>query len=127
MLLKNVLMPLRIQKHKINEELKARALNLLETIGLSHITKNSPKEMSGGEQQRVAIARIIGNPELIIADEPTGNLDSNNAAQIYDLLRTLHKKEGKTFLIVTHDKISPVEGDRIITLKDGNIIKDQTF
>ncbi len=126
--LENVLMPLRIQKHKINEELKARALNLLETIGLSHITKNSPKEMSGGEQQRVAIARaIIGNPELIIADEPTGNLDSNNAAQIYDLLRTLHKKEGKTFLIVTHDKISPVEGDRIITLKDGNIIKDQTF
>ncbi len=126
--LENVLMPLRIQKQKISEVVKEKALTLLETVGLSHVTKNSPKEMSGGEQQRVAIARaIIGDPELIIADEPTGNLDSNNATQIYELLRTLHKTHNKTFLIVTHDKISPRPGDRIITLKDGNILEDETF
>jgi|SRR5690554_204686 len=126
--LENVLMPLRIQKKKINKKTKKEALDLLSSVGLSHVYKHYPKEMSGGEQQRVAIARaIIGDPELVIADEPTGNLDSNTAKQVYDLIRELHEKYNKTFIIVTHDRIDPKKGDRTITISDGKIIKDVVY
>ena len=126
--LENVLMPLRIQKKKITKKVKKEALELLNTVGLSHVYKHYPKEMSGGEQQRVAIARaIIGDPELVIADEPTGNLDSNTAKQVYDLIRELHEKYNKTFIIVTHDRIDPKKGDRTITISDGKIIKDVVY
>lgn len=123
--LENVLMPLRIQKKRITRKIKKEAIEVLEQVGLGKVYKHYPKEMSGGEQQRVAIARaIMGNPELIIADEPTGNLDSENAKQIYKIIRELHQKYNKTFIIVTHDEFKPEKGDRTINLKDGNIIKD---
>lgn len=126
--LENVLMPLRIQKRRITKEVKESALDLLKVVGINHLAKHYPKEMSGGEQQRVAIARaIIGDPELVIADEPTGNLDSKTANQAYDLIRHLHKKFNKTFIIVTHDKINPQKGDRMITIKDGMIEKDVIY
>lgn len=126
--LENVLMPLRIKNQKITKEIKEKAITLLSTVGLSHVYDHYPKELSGGEQQRTAIARaIIGNPKLVIADEPTGNLDSINANQVYDLIRKLHKDFKMTFIIVTHDTIKPIKGDRLITLKDGNIIKDEVY
>lgn len=126
--LENVLMPLRIQKIKITDYYKNYAIELLNSVGLNHVYNHYPKEMSGGEQQRTAIIRaVIANPELIIADEPTGNLDSDSANQVYNIIRTLHKKHNKTFIIVTHDKINPLKDERIITLKDGEIIKDVTY
>lgn len=126
--LENVLMPLRIQKKKITKEVKEMAMNLLKSVGIDHVYDHFPKEMSGGEQQRTAIARaIISSPSLIIADEPTGNLDSTNAKQVYDVIRTLHKEYKMTFIIVTHDNINPEENDRLITLKDGEIISDTIY
>lgn len=124
--LENVLMPLRINKIKITKHVKKEAIELLSSIGLSHVYKNFPNEMSGGEAQRTAIARaIISKPKLVIADEPTGNLDSENAEGIYQLIRKLHNDLKMTFIVVTHDEIKPHVGDRIITLSDGKIINDE--
>lgn len=123
--LDNVLMPLRIKGIRITKSIKSEAIELLNKVGLSHVIKSYPKNMSGGEQQRVAIARaIITKPKIIIADEPTGNLDSNNASNVLNLIRQLHDDYKLTFIIVTHSIISPYKNDRTITLKDGVIIKD---
>lgn len=123
--LENVLMPLRIQKRRVTRKNRQEAIDLLKSVGLGHVHKNYPLEMSGGEAQRTAIVRaIISKPKLVIADEPTGNLDSENATGIYNLIRDLHKKYQMTFIIVTHDKIEAHKGDRIITLSDGKVIKD---
>lgn len=123
--LENILMPLRIQKIKITKKVKQEALELMNSIGILHIKNHYPKQMSGGEQQRVAIARaIISKPKLIIADEPTGNLDSESAAAVYDTIRNLHNEHNITFVIVTHAKITPNKGDRLIRLKDGMIVED---
>lgn len=87
-----------------------------------------PKQLSGGENQRFSILRaIISNPKIVIADEPTGNLDSINSEQIYKLIRDLHKKFQITFIIVTHAIINPLKNERIISLKDGIIIEDHTY
>lgn len=126
--LENILMPLRIQRVKITAEIKDEALKLMESVGISHIKNHYPKQMSGGEQQRVAIARaIMGKPKLIIADEPTGNLDSANAIQVYEIIRKLHKERNITFIIVTHDRITPEKNDRLMRLKDGIIIEDTVY
>lgn len=126
--LENVLLPLRIQKKRVGKKEKAAAIKLMETVGLGHVYHHYPKEMSGGEQQRTAIARaIMGKPKLIVADEPTGNLDSASAEQVYALIRKLHQDLETTFIIVTHANIKAEAGDRILTLKDGEIIKDVTF
>lgn len=123
--LENVLLPLRIQKKRINKKVKAEAVELLKSIGLGHVYKQFPNELSGGEAQRTAIARaIIGKPKLVIADEPTGNLDSTNASAIYELIRKLHKDLKTTFIIVTHDEFDLEKGDRLIKLQDGIIIED---
>lgn len=124
--LENVLMPLRIQGKRINRKTKNEALDLMKIVGIDHVYKNFPNEMSGGEAQRTAIARaIISKPKLVIADEPTGNLDSKNAEGVYNLIRSLHNDLNMTFIVVTHDLIKPYVGDRIITLSDGNIISDE--
>lgn len=124
----NVLIPLEIQGKKITKEIKDEAIELMTKMGLGHVYTHYPKEMSGGEQQRTAIARaIMAKPDVVIADEPTGNLDSVAASNVYDLIRELHKEYGITFIIVTHDQITPEKGERIITLHDGKIIKDVTF
>ncbi len=126
--IENVLLPLRIQKKKVGKKEREEALKLMETVGLGHVYDHYPREMSGGEQQRTAIARaIMGKPRLIIADEPTGNLDSASAEQVYSLIRKLHDDLQTTFIIVTHANIKPLPGDRIITLKDGEVVKDVLY
>lgn len=126
--LENVLMPIRINKKRVTSKVRDQAIELMKSLGLAHVYKNYPNEMSGGEAQRTAIARaIISKPKLVIADEPTGNLDSKNAEAIYELIRQLHQDLKMTFIVVTHDAITPIAGDRIITLSDGNIIDDKTI
>jgi ABC-type lipoprotein export system ATPase subunit len=104
----------------------ARAVELLESVGLGHRLNHYPSELSGGERQRVAIARSLGNsPSVILADEPTGNLDSESAVQIIDLLLELHRLLGVTLVLVTHDPSVAERASRIIRMKDGRVISDQ--
>jgi lipoprotein-releasing system ATP-binding protein len=105
------------------KEVAAQAAQLLETLGLKHRIENKPGSLSGGEQQRVAVARaLINNPAIIFADEPTGNLDSANARELHQLFFDLRSKMGQTFLIVTHNEELATMSDRILHMKDGKII-----
>ena len=105
---------------------KARAVELLESVGLGHRLNHFPSELSGGERQRVAIARGLANkPSVVLADEPTGNLDSESAVQIIDLLLDLHRKLGVTLVLVTHDLSVAERATRTIRMKDGRVISDQ--
>jgi putative ABC transport system ATP-binding protein len=105
---------------------KARAIELLESVGLGHRLNHFPTELSGGERQRVAIARGLANkPSVVLADEPTGNLDSESAVQIIDLLLDLHGKLGVTLVLVTHDLSVAERATRTIRMKDGRVISDQ--
>ncbi len=103
-----------------------RASALLETMGLGGRQRHRPKELSGGEQQRVAVARALANqPPLLLADEPTGNLDSRTSCEIMDLVRTLNERDGKTVILVTHDAaLAAAYARRTVTLLDGNVISD---
>ncbi|MEX1115181.1 MAG: ABC transporter ATP-binding protein [Akkermansiaceae bacterium] len=104
----------------------ARATELLESVGLGHRLNHFPTELSGGERQRVAIARGLANkPSVVLADEPTGNLDSESAVQIIDLLLDLHAKLGVTLVLVTHDPSVAERASRTIRMKDGRVISDQ--
>lgn len=123
--LENVLMPYYIKGQKIDKKMNQRALELMELVGLSKVKNNLAGNMSGGQQQRTAIARsLINNPKLILADEPTGNLDSETTEVIYDLLRDINKKYETTFVIITHDRRIAEKTDRIIEVKDGRIYND---
>jgi putative ABC transport system ATP-binding protein len=122
--LENVMLPMIFQGSEESER-KSIASNLLKRIGLEERAKHKPTELSGGEQQRVAIARALANnPEIILADEPTGNLDSKTGIEIIHMLKNLHEKEGKTLIVITHDKDIAKNADRIIYLKDGRIVKN---
>ena len=102
---------------------KEKAEELLKMLGLSHRMDNKPNEMSGGEQQRVAVARaLINNPDIVFADEPTGNLDSANARELHQLFFDLRKKFNQTFLIVTHNEELAKLSDRVLYMKDGKIV-----
>lgn len=104
-------------------EVKEKAEDLLKMLGLSHRMENKPNEMSGGEQQRVAVARaLINNPDIVFADEPTGNLDSANARELHQLFFDLRKKFNQTFLIVTHNEELAKLSDRVLYMKDGKIV-----
>ncbi len=104
-------------------EVKERAEELLKMLGLSHRMDNKPNQMSGGEQQRVAVARaLINNPDIVMADEPTGNLDSANANELHQLFFDLRKKFNQTFLIVTHNEELAKLSDRVLYMKDGKIV-----
>ena len=104
-------------------EVKEKAEELLTLLGLSHRMENKPNEMSGGEQQRVAVARaLINNPDIVFADEPTGNLDSANAKELHQLFFDLRKKFNQTFLIVTHNEELARLSDRVLYMKDGKIV-----
>ena len=104
---------------------RARAVELLDAVGLGERVSHRPRELSGGERQRVAIARSLANgPKLLLADEPTGNLDSTNAAQIIDLLLQIHREQGMTIVIVTHDLAVAGRTNRIVRMLDGQIVTE---
>lgn len=116
----NVELPLLYRKGVWARERRKRAKEALEKVGLSARSKHYPNQLSGGQRQRVAIARaIIGCPEIILADEPTGNLDSKMGAEIMEILHRLNKEEGTTIIMVTHDERLALQTDRIIRLFDG--------
>ena len=103
-----------------------RVLEILKEIGMEGLEKRFPPKLSGGQQQRVAIARaMVSQPELILADEPTANLDQTTGAELLDMMRGLNRKTGMTFLFSTHDRMVMERADRVITLKDGKVEKDQ--
>ncbi|MDQ3278892.1 MAG: ABC transporter ATP-binding protein, partial [Bacteroidota bacterium] len=102
---------------------KDKAVELLKMLGLSHRMENKPSQLSGGEQQRVAVARaLINNPEIVFADEPTGNLDTANAKELHQLFFDLRKQFQQTFLIVTHNEDLAQLSDRVLHMKDGKIL-----
>jgi len=120
--LENVTLPMIFQKIP-SEERKKRAEKLLISVGLKDRIFHQPAELSGGERQRVAIARAFANnPEMVIADEPTGNLDSSTGKKIMEILTDFHKKEGKTIVVVTHDPHIADYSEQIVNIKDGQII-----
>ncbi|WP_439128096.1 ABC transporter ATP-binding protein [Polaribacter sp.] len=120
--LENVCIPAFIAK-KSKKEAEDKAKELLEFLGLSHRINHKPNELSGGEQQRVAVARaLINNPSVILADEPSGNLDSESAKNLHELFFKLRDKFGQTFVLVTHNKELATMADRTLTMRDGKII-----
>lgn len=122
----NVLLPLRYA-HIDEQEAQQRAEKLIERVGLSHRQHHKPYEMSGGQRQRVAIARaLINRPKVILADEPTGNLDSKTSIEIMDLLTELHQS-GQTIVMVTHEEEIAQYAQRVIRMKDGKVLKDSAY
>jgi lipoprotein-releasing system ATP-binding protein len=120
--LENVCIPGWLSGRK-KKEVEVKARELMKILGLSERLENKPNQMSGGEQQRVAVARaLINNPDIVFADEPTGNLDSANAKELHELFFDLRKKFNQTFLIVTHNEELAKLSDRILYMKDGKII-----
>jgi len=123
--LENVLMPLMVRSGKPTREQLDRSLELLAEVGLEKLTQRKPDELSGGQQQRVAVARaLVTRPSLLLADEPTGNLDSKSAAEVFALFRRFNEKFGCAVVLVTHDSRLSEQCDRTIVLEDGRIIGD---
>jgi putative ABC transport system ATP-binding protein len=119
--LENVMLPALIAR-KATDEMRARAKDLLARVGLAEREEHTPSELSGGEQQRVAIARaLLLSPAVVLADEPTGNLDSRAGGQILRLMRDLNQDEGVTIVMVTHDPSAAAIADRIVFLRDGRV------
>jgi putative ABC transport system ATP-binding protein len=120
--LENLLIP-TLELKEPRREAQARARELLERVGLADKAHRRPPELSGGERQRVAVARaLINNPQLILADEPTGSLDSKTEKAVLDLLRELHRERGVTLILVTHDARVAQHADRVIELIDGRVV-----
>jgi len=123
----NVLMPYLIKYGSPSKEIVERANELMDIIGLEKVKNNLSINMSGGQQQRTAIARsLIMNPKLVLADEPTGNLDSETTEIIYDTLRDINKRFKTTFIVITHNRKIAEKTDRIVEIKDGRINLDIT-
>lgn len=119
----NITLPCLLDSNKVD---KKRLDELLDVLNLKERENNLPNQLSGGQQQRVAIARaIINNPSIILADEPTGNLDSESSEEIVSLLKLSNKKYNQTIIMITHDLEIASNADRIITIEDGKIIKDE--
>lgn len=120
---KNILMPLLLDKRKPNQEYFEQVVNAL---GIADKLEFLPNQLSGGQQQRVAIARsLIYRPALLLADEPTGNLDQKNSKEIIDMLKLSNRNLKQTIILITHDEKIALEADRIVTIEDGYIISDQ--
>ncbi len=123
--LENVLMPYRIKNGSVSKEITEKAKEYLSMVGLEKVINNNAAKMSGGQQQRTAIARaLINSPDIILADEPTGNLDSDSTEIIYNILRDINQKIKTTFIIITHDKRIAEKADRIVEILDGKINLD---
>lgn len=117
----NIMLPLLLDGKKM-WDYKKQLNHILEVVGLSDRRRHTPRELSGGQQQRVAIARaLVGNPEILFADEPTGNLDSNTGAEIMHLLRDINRENGQTIIMVTHSPEAAKSSSRVITVRDGVI------
>ncbi|MFH0798525.1 MAG: ABC transporter ATP-binding protein [Candidatus Woesearchaeota archaeon] len=122
--MENVMLPMTFQNYSASLK-ESRAKELLEKVGLTKRMTHKPSQLSGGERQRVAIARsLANNPEMILADEPTGNLDSVTGKQIMDLLSELNRKDHKTIVLVTHDLNLAKGAERVVKLKDGKVIEE---
>lgn len=122
----NVMSPLFIREGHTRAKQRRLALEALDTVGLADRANDPPSKLSGGQQQRVAIARaLVGRPALVLADEPTGNLDTATSNDVFDLLRRLNREVGTAFIIVTHDLRIAEKTRRIIELVDGRIARDQ--
>lgn len=120
---KNILMPLLLDKRKPNQEYFDQVVN---SLGIADKLEALPNQLSGGQQQRAAIARsLIYRPALLLADEPTGNLDQRNSREVMDMLKLSNRNLQQTILLITHDERIALEADRIITLEDGRIISDE--
>ena len=120
---KNITLPLLLDKRRPDPEALDR---LIAALGLQDKRKALPGQLSGGQQQRVAIARALCyRPALLLADEPTGNLDRKNSTEILDLLRLCHRELGQTILLVTHDETLAAQADRVVTLSDGRVVSDR--
>ena len=119
----NMTLPVLMDGRKVNEE---RLNELLETLSLTDRRTNLPNQLSGGQQQRVSIGRALMNaPAVVLADEPTGNLDSKNSQEIVELLKLSNKKYAQTLIVITHDESIALQADRILTISDGKIADDR--
>ncbi len=123
--LENVLMPFEISRQKVTSKVKEKAINLMKFIGIEDVKDNLATKMSGGQQQRTAIARsLMNNPKILLADEPTGNLDTEATDKVYNLFREINEKFGTTLIVITHERRIAEKTDRIIEIRDGKIHLD---
>lgn len=121
----NITLPVLLDEHKVG---KKQLNDIVNTLSLQSRLSHLPNQLSGGQQQRVSIGRaLINNPALMLADEPTGNLDSENSKEIIDLLKMFNKTYNQTLIIITHDERIALQADRILTIKDGRIAKDEVI
>ncbi|AWV36455.1 ABC transporter ATP-binding protein [Paenibacillus odorifer] len=121
----NIALPLLLDQQKVDQKQLA---DLVNTLNLQHRLNHLPNRLSGGQQQRVSIGRaIIGNPAIMLADEPTGNLDSRNSSEIVVLLKMLNKTYHQTLIVITHDERIALQADRIISIEDGRIAKNEVI
>lgn len=121
----NMTLPLLLDDKKVD---RAHFDSLVQVLGLQHRLGHLPSELSGGQQQRVSIGRaLMNNPAILLADEPTGNLDSKNSKEIVELLRSFNKSLNQTVIIITHDERMALDADRVIAVEDGKIVKDEVI
>lgn len=121
----NITLPLLLDHRKVD---KQRLHSIIDTLGLAERTRHLPNQLSGGQQQRVSIGRaLINQPAIVLADEPTGNLDSKNSREIIDLLKYSNKQFNQTLIVITHDPNIALQADRVITIQDGRIMKDEVI
>ncbi len=121
----NMTLPLLLDGHKVDEE---NFNNITKVLGLENRLHHLPNQLSGGQQQRVSIGRaLMNNPAIMLADEPTGNLDSKNSSEIIDLLKLFNKQYNQTLIVITHDERIALQADRIISIEDGRIKKDEVI
>ncbi|AJS58450.1 ABC transporter ATP-binding protein [Paenibacillus sp. IHBB 10380] len=121
----NIKLPLLLDEHKVD---KKQFDDIVKTLNLGNRLNHLPNQLSGGQQQRVSIGRaLISNPAIMLADEPTGNLDSKNGNEIIDLLKMFNKTFHQTLIIITHDERIALQADRVITIEDGRIAKDEVI
>jgi putative ABC transport system ATP-binding protein len=121
----NITLPLLLDQHKVD---KKQFADTVKALNLENRLNHLPNQLSGGQQQRVSIGRaLISNPAIMLADEPTGNLDSKNSSEIIDLLKMFNKTYNQTLIVITHDERIALQADRVITIEDGRIAKDEVI
>ena len=121
----NITLPVLMDGRKVND---ARLQELLDTLGLRGREKHLPNQLSGGQQQRVSIGRaLINAPSVVLADEPTGNLDRKNSQEIVELLKYSNRQYGQTLIVITHDESIALQADRVLAIEDGHIVRDEVI